>query len=286
MEASLFQDNLVTSDRIIYTPSSFARTNLLHLQEIGSLTARIPHNSARENLSSYLFFLVTSGSGILQYRSITHQLRPGDCVFLDCHLPYLHRSSEDLWTLQWIHFYGPNMPGIYKKYLERGGKNTFTPYSLSPYTDLISQTYQLADSPDYLRDMKIYEKIVVLLTLLMQESWNPAEHKKDSAKRRSLQQVKDYLDHNFQEKIALDTLADTFYINKYYLTRVFKEQFGITINNYLLQVRITHAKHLLRFSSLPVEAIGNECGIPDANYFSRVFRKIEGCTPGVYRKQW
>lgn len=286
MDASLFQKNLVKSDRIIYTPSTFAKTNLIHLQEVGNLTAQVPHDSARNNLFSFLFFLVTSGSGILQYRGVTHQLQPGNCVFLNCHSPYLHRSSEDLWSLQWIHFYGPNMSGIYEKYLERGGKDVFTPSTLLPYTNLVAQTYQLADSSDYLRDMKIYEKLVELLTLLMEESWNPSEYTKNSVKRQSLQHVKDYLDHHFQEKIVLDTLSDIFYINKYYLTRVFKEQFGITINNYLLQIRITHAKQLLRFSDLSIETIGNECGIPDANYFSRVFKKIEGSTPGEYRRQW
>ena len=58
MDNSLFQGKLVTSRRIIYTPSDFARTNLIHLQEIGSLQALRPHTSQRENLSSYLVFLV------------------------------------------------------------------------------------------------------------------------------------------------------------------------------------------------------------------------------------
>ena len=43
MDNSLFQGKLVTSRRIIYTPSDFARTNLIHLQEIGSLQALRPH---------------------------------------------------------------------------------------------------------------------------------------------------------------------------------------------------------------------------------------------------
>lgn len=286
METSFFQGTLVRSSRIIYTPSSFAKTNLIHLQEIGRLQAQQPHSSRRENLASYLFFLVSSGSGVLQYQGVTRELHQGDCVFLDCRSPYLHRSSEDLWSLQWIHFYGPNMSGIYQKYLERGGRPVFTPDSLDPYNTLIEETYRLADSSDYLKDMKIYEKLIGLLTLLMEESWNPGERRKGSAKGQSLQHIKDYLDQHYQEKVLLDDLAEQFYINKYYLTRIFREQFGITISNYLLQVRITHAKQLLRFSDLSVEAAGRECGIPDANYFSRIFRKIEGCSPGEYRKRW
>ena len=84
MDASLFHGNLVTSNRIIYTPSVFAKTNLIHLQEIGSLKAQKPHVSRRDNLASYLFFMVLSGSGTLEYDGVTYELKGGDCVFIDC----------------------------------------------------------------------------------------------------------------------------------------------------------------------------------------------------------
>ena len=66
MDAPLFDGELVHSNRIIYTPSPFARSSLLHLQEVGTLQARQPHTSDRKNLASYLFFLVERGSGILE----------------------------------------------------------------------------------------------------------------------------------------------------------------------------------------------------------------------------
>lgn len=286
MESSLFHDDLVTSNRIIYTPSLFARANLLHLQEIGILHARKPHCSKRENLASYLFFLVLDGSGTLEYQGKSYPLSQGDCVFIDCKKPYAHYTSEDLWKLQWIHFFGPNMMGIYEKYMERGGLPCFHPRELSAYTHLLDEMQNIAASPSYIKDMKIYEKITSLLTVLMEESWNPKQQFHVSAKRRNLQDIKEYLEEHYAEKITLDMLAERFYINKYYLTRIFKEQFGVSINNYLLQVRITRAKQLLRFSEYSIEKIGQQCGMNDANYFSRMFKKMEGIAPGEYRKQW
>lgn len=53
---SLFHDELVESNRIIYTPSDFAKSSLFHLQETGTLQAKFPHTSSRTNLSSYLFY--------------------------------------------------------------------------------------------------------------------------------------------------------------------------------------------------------------------------------------
>lgn len=69
MDQELFnpQSSSVSSSRIIYTPSTFARTSLLHLQEVGSLQAVHPHISQREDLVSFLCFIVLSGEGELKY---------------------------------------------------------------------------------------------------------------------------------------------------------------------------------------------------------------------------
>ena len=81
-------------------------------------------------------------------------------------------------------------------------------------------------------------------------------------------------------------MSERFYINKFYLTRVFKEQFGQPVNSYLVQLRITQAKRMLRFTDHTIEAVAQDCGFSDANYFSRLFKKVEGITPGEFRRQW
>lgn len=286
MEPVLFSRQSVNSNRILYTPSSFARTSLIHLQETGTLTARKPHTSQRDGLASYLFFIVEEGSGSLSCDGKTIPLEMGDCVFLDCHQPYSHHTEEDLWTLKWVHFYGPNLKNIYDKYRERGGKTIFHPTNLLRYETLLDDLYHIADTQDHIRDMRICQCLTSLLTLLMEESWNPTEARPSFPQRQNLQEIKEYLDRHFAEHITLDDLAERFFLNKFYLTRIFKEQFGISINIYITQNRITRAKQLLRFSDLSMEAIGQQCGLSDANYFSRVFKKLEGMTPGEYRRRW
>ena len=100
MDTAIFQGNLVRSDRIVYTPSSFAKANLIYLQETGRLEALEPHTSQREHLASYLFFLVEKGEGTVHFGGRQFQLTAGDCAFLDCSTPYSHRSSENLWALR------------------------------------------------------------------------------------------------------------------------------------------------------------------------------------------
>ena len=67
---------------------------------------------------------------------------------------------------------------------------------------------------------------------------------------------------------------------------IFKETYGTTVNIYLISKRITRAKQLLRFTDMTVDEIGVAVGMTDANYFSRMFRKVEGISPREYRKQW
>lgn len=285
MDSALFHGDLVDTQRILYTPSNFAKINLTHLQEIGELQAQKLHTSKRNNLSSYLFFIVLSGSGTLEYEGVTYALSIGDCVFIDCRKAYAHHTSENLWKLQWFHFYGSNMSNVYDKYIERGGQPFFHPENLSEYEDLWRSLYEIASSSAHIRDMYINEKLNRLLTMLMEESWHP-DTQRTAFKKQDLFSIKDYLDTHYTEKISLDSLANTFFINKFYLTRIFKKQFGVSINNYLLQIRITHAKQLLRFSDKTIENIGMECGIGAVHYFSRVFKKIEGVSPSEYRRRW
>lgn len=278
--------NTVTSNRILYTPSEFAKDHLLHLQETGTLQALSPHTSSRAGLQSYLFFVVKEGHGTLIYDNCTYELTKGNCVFIDCNTSYSHTPSNDLWTLSWVHFYGSNMPGIYHKYVARGGLPCFHSENTEDYALLLDQIYNLASSTDYIRDMKICEKLTSLLTLLMADSWVHTPETKHPTGKRNLQDVKKYIDLHFNEKIMLDELAERFYINKFYLTRIFKEQFDISISRYIMLQRITHAKKQLRFTDHSIEEIAIECGLNDANYFSRVFHKIEGISPGEYRRQW
>ncbi len=282
----LYTQDSVNSNHILYTPSEFAKNNLLHLHEAGTLHALKQHTNSRSALNSFLFFVVTNGSGTLTYDGKTYELTKGACVFLDCYKPYSHTPSEELWTISWVHFYGPNMSQIYQKYVDRGGKPFFKSGHIDDYLLLLEQIYTIASSSDYIKDMKIFEKLTSLLTLLMEDSWNSSTETKHPTGKRNLQDVKNYIDLHFNEKILLDDLAETFFINKFYLTRIFKEQFGTSISQYITQLRITHAKKQLRFSDLSIEEIAVTCGLEDANYFSRVFRKIEGISPGDYRRKW
>lgn len=312
MHSNLFTSSpSVQSSRILYTPSPFARSSLLHLQEVGSLSAIRPHTSKREKLQSYLCFMVEDGEGELVYEGKKYELKTGDVVFIDCRKAYSHSTglnpNTELWSLRWCHFYGPSMPAIYAKYCERGGlpvirgadvsvdlargadmgrrDDVSCGADVSQYAAILTDIYTLASSSDYIRDMRINGKLNDLLTLLMESSWHREAHT-NAPKKMEISRVKSFLDEHYKEKLSLESVASHFFIDKHYLARLFKEQYGVTLVTYLQQVRITHAKRMLRFTDKSIEEIGLECGIGELNYFSRVFKKLEGVSPSEFRRVW
>jgi len=102
----------------------------------------------------------------------SYQLGQGECVFIDCRKAYSHSTSNNLWSLRWCHFYASSLPAVYEKYKERGGWPVFHPDDLTSFTSLLTDLYNLISSSDYIRDMRINEKLGSLLTLLMEQSWH------------------------------------------------------------------------------------------------------------------
>lgn len=75
--------------------------------------------------------------------------------------------------------------------------------------NILQGLYNLAESADYIRDMRINEELNRLLTLLMEESWHP-ENGEISGKKKEIIAVREYLNEHFSEKISLDELAGLF----------------------------------------------------------------------------
>ena len=137
--------------------------------------------------------------------------------------------------------------------------------------------YQIAGSSDYVRDMRIHEKLSSLLICLMEDAWSGEKASNNTPSAVDIQQVKEYLDLNYTRTITLDDLAARFFINKYYLLKLFKERYGVTIKAYLNQVRVTYVKQL-RFTDKTVECLAVELGM-EPNYLSRLFKKDRRSKP-------
>ena len=95
-----------------------------------------------------------------------------------------------------------------------------------------------------------------------------------------------YIDFHYMEPLSLESLAVHFSVNKNYLSSRFHKEVQVTVTDYINRIRVQRASSLLRQSSLPVQQIGEQCGFADGNYFTRIFKKMQGVPPNEYRKSY
>ncbi len=93
-----------------------------------------------------------------------------------------------------------------------------------------------------------------------------------------------YLDRHFLEQLTLDQLARAMGVSKYHLDRVFRSKEGCTPMQYVTRLRMARAQTLLAATDMTVQRIAEQCAYPNYNYFTVLFRRTVGMTPGEYRK--
>ncbi|MBR2870170.1 MAG: PocR ligand-binding domain-containing protein [Clostridia bacterium] len=121
-----------------------------------------------------------------------------------------------------------------------------------------------------------------ILTILIKSFWD------DSLIRhnRSMLSVKieQYIDEHLKEKFYVDKLCEKFFLSKNALYRLFKNEFNISVAEYVINKRLALSIDMLKTTNLAVTTIANDCGFNDYNYFIRTFKKHVGVTPLQFRK--
>jgi two-component system response regulator YesN len=102
--------------------------------------------------------------------------------------------------------------------------------------------------------------------------------------RSNIEKVVDYINHNFEKELRLESLAQIFGYNSAYLGKVFTRHTGENFNNYLDRIRITEAKRLLETDKYKVYEVAEMVGFSNINYFHNKFKKMVGISPLAYKK--
>ncbi len=92
-----------------------------------------------------------------------------------------------------------------------------------------------------------------------------------------------YVNQHFDETLSLQSVADVFYINNSYLSKLFKSEMQMTFTVYLSKLRLERACILLRESSMQIAEVAEKVGFLNYFYFARVFKKEYGMTPSEYK---
>lgn len=94
----------------------------------------------------------------------------------------------------------------------------------------------------------------------------------------------DYIRRNFSKKITLEDVASFVYLSPSYFSKVFKDEMEQNFNAYLNKIRIDKSKQLLMNENVRLVDVSGLVGFEDQSYFSKVFKKLTGMTPGKFRE--
>lgn len=99
------------------------------------------------------------------------------------------------------------------------------------------------------------------------------------------EQVHNIIKANYASNLTLEQIAEDLHYNSNYLGRRFSADFGMTFNEVLDQVRLEHAKRLLRNTKMKISDVAAQCGYTNSEYFYRKFRGFMEMTPAQYRRE-
>lgn len=187
-----------------------------------------------------------------------------DILFTDICMP----ESDGVFLMNWVHQRYPNMVIIvisgYQNfdYILQAMRNGAIDYLLKPI--------------DPVKLKQVIQKAIDLL--------NNANPNGQIGDLGTFDQIKAYLDKNYTMDISLENIARKFGFNTSYLSRRFKQKYGMGIIDYITKTRIQKAKEILVTTNMNIYNVSAQLGYKDEKYFSRVFAKETGLSPNQYRK--
>ena len=138
----------------------------------------------------------------------------------------------------------------------------------------VKEIYSFRRFSDIIKMIEHYLDLVINIFEQEQNSSNYA-----------IYQVEQYIRLHYPEDITLNSLADLVYLNPNYLSNVFAQVTGCTLNRYIKQIRMEKAQELLLNTNMKVSDISQAVGYPNTSYFCKSFQKMFGATPERFRQR-
>ena len=232
--------------------------------------------------SYYMIHFVFSGEGTLTINYHEFHVQQGDIFLIPANRISLYQaSSSHPWTYGWINFWGVSAPRYFQDFLHCSD-DTYVIHGVAveSYRQEIEKIIHLS-----LSSTANFFEANSCLYHIFAKLYSELEINEEQSGNTLADAIKLYIDLNYQKDLKMTDLADVHGIHPNYMSRLFKQSFGLSPKKYLMEVKLSKAAGLLKKTSLPVSTIAISVGFPDPLAFAKVFHKAYGVSPSVYRQQ-
>lgn len=154
-----------------------------------------------------------------------------------------------------------------------GGLDSETSYNIS---DLYISKMDLCGTSEAV--MELHREMIACFIRHM------ANLKKEAVFSKPVVRCMDYIDLHLRMPVRITDLARHVNLNRNYLSGLFAKETGIPVSGYIMRRRIDTARNMLRYSVYSSAQIGEILAFSSQSHFIRCFKKLEGMTPGEYRR--
>lgn len=234
---------------------------------------------------NFVLHFIVDGRGKFTIDGQTTELGVGDMFILPKgKVTSYQADSKHPWTYLWVGFSGSKAENILSKtqLLEQ----YFCHSTLkSKVLDQIVKLTQFRDQKlDDVTELQLIAELYKLLAYLIEESPSKAVSDGSILIQNYIRQTKKIIHSQYGTSLKVGEIADKLNLNRSYLYKIFKEETGYAIKDYIVQVRMEKSADLLTNTTFHISEVANAVGFTDALAFSKAFKKYFNQSPSNYRK--
>ncbi len=246
---------------------------------------------------SYEMLYFVSGNATYHIEGQTYQMHPGDLIFTNTR--ELHKiifHSDDPYERKFIQFRpefilglqtdGFNPLAVFEN--RRPGHNNkinaedVHSYGIDQYIEALHLFAKGGTPVDNVMIKTTLIQMLVAVNQVFQDKYQGEQAL--GVPNSKIKAILTYINDSLHQKITLDELENAFYINKYHLCHIFRQNTGFSILEYITYKRIMRAKELL-VGGQPATEVAVQVGYSDYSTFFRAFKNIVGISPNKYKKR-
>ncbi|MNJ54958.1 Arabinose operon regulatory protein [compost metagenome] len=232
----------------------------------------------------YIIHYIHKGSGQFRVHERTYDLTTGHGFLIPPDtLVYYEADAEEPWTYSWFGFRGLHA----KSLMQRANLSLYHPifHCCSRTMENFYDDFALARTEqggDVLIQSMIYRLMAELISASPPSVPEArASHPKEVYVRKAIE----WIESSYSQKISVMDIARSVGLDRTYLSGLFKAQFGVSLQTFLLEYRMNRAVELLRNPDLTVSDVSRSVGYTDPFLFSKMFKKVTGHSPRASRKR-
>lgn len=234
---------------------------------------------------NYVLHFITNGKGKISINGETTELTAGDIFVLPKNQSIFYQADENTpWTYTWVGFSGSRAETIlsHTRLLEKYFLHSHLESEILKKMIDINQT-EVQCLP-MITELILIGHLNQLLAALVQEFPNESLKEASTLAKTYVHHAIKIIHSQYNSPVKVSAIAEKLALSRSYLYKIFKQETGYSIKDYIVQVKMNHACQLLANPDLSITEIANSVGYQDPLTFSSAFKNQYHQSPSDYRK--